>query len=57
METNKEKGDQYEIQIRNHIINVDNKRAYLWNHTPETLLIQNGIIGSHNDHRITLITI
>ena len=53
METNKEKGDKYEIQIRNHIINVDKKRAYLWHHTPETLLIQNGIIGSHNDHRIT----
>ena len=38
METNKEKGDKYEIQSRDHIINVNNKHAYLWHHTPETLL-------------------
>ena len=52
METNKEKGDKYEVQTRNHIINVENKRAYLWHHAPETLLIKNGIIGSHNIHRL-----
>ena len=52
IETNKEKGDNYEIQTRNHIIDVEKKRAYLWHHTPETLLIQNGIIGSHNQRRL-----
>ena len=52
IETNKEKGDNYEIQTRNHIIDVQKKRAYLWHHTPETLLIQNGIIGSHNQRRL-----
>ena len=52
METNNDKGYNYEIQTRNHIINVEKKRAYLWHHTPETLLIQNGIIGSHNERRL-----
>lgn len=49
---NKIKGDNYEIQIRNYIINTLGKPAYLWHHTPETILINNGIIGSHNDHRL-----
>jgi len=49
---NKEKGDKYEIQIRDYIINELGKPAYLWSHTPETILIDNEIIGSHNDHRL-----
>lgn len=49
---NKIKGDLYELQIKDHIINNLNKRAYLWQHTPESILIDNGIIGSHNEHRL-----
>jgi len=49
---NKQKGDEYEIYIRDHIINNLNKKAYLWSHTPENILIENGIIGSHNEHRL-----
>ena len=46
------KGKEYEIQTRNHIINVLNKKAYLWEDTPETILINAGIIGSHNINRL-----
>jgi superfamily II DNA or RNA helicase len=49
---NKAKGDDYELYIRNHIINNLNKQAFLWSHTPETILIESGIIGSHNEHRL-----
>ena len=42
---NKIKGDAYEIQIRDYIINRLNKIAYLWYDTPETLLIDFGIIA------------
>jgi superfamily II DNA or RNA helicase len=49
---NKNKGDLYEIQIKNYIINELNKPAYLWHQTPETILIENGIVGSHNQHRL-----
>lgn len=49
---NKIKGDKYEIQIKNYIINELNKNAYLWNEPPETILINSGIIGSHNEHRL-----
>ena len=49
---NKIKGDKYEIQIRDYIINDLNKQAYLWKDTPETILIDNGIIGSHNENRL-----
>jgi len=55
METNQEKGLNYEIQIRDYIINELGKPAYLWNDTPETILINNKIIGSHNQHRLTRI--
>ena len=48
---NKIKGDTYELQIKNYIINVLNKPAFLWNEAPETILINSGIIGSHNQHR------
>ena len=49
---NKQKGDEYEVYIRDHIINDLNKQAYLWSHTPETILIEHNIIGSHNEHRL-----
>lgn len=35
---NKEKGDLYEIQIRDYIINELKNPAYLWQDTPETIL-------------------
>ena len=54
-QTNQEKGINYEIQIRDYIINDKNKLAYLWHHTPEDILIKNGIIGSHNIHRLNRI--
>ena len=50
--SNKEKGDNYELQIKNHIINVLKKPAYLWHETPEPILIECGIIGSHNENRL-----
>ena len=47
-----DKGYLYEVQIKNHI-NVNlNKKAYLWNETPEDLLIKHKIIDSHNQARI-----
>ena len=46
------KGYNYEIQIKFYIINNLNKLAYLWNEVPENILINNGIIGSHNEHRL-----
>ena len=49
---NKLKGDNYELQIKNYIINELNKKAYLWHETPEDILIKFGIIGSHNEHRL-----
>ena len=52
METKKEKGFNYEMQVRDHIINSLQKQAYLWNDAPETLLINSGIIGSHNENRL-----
>lgn len=54
---NKILGDNYEIQIRDYIINILNKKAYLWHHVPETILIENGIIGSHNQYRLKRIYI
>ena len=49
---NQIKGYLYEIQIRDYIINCLKNPAYLWNDTPETILIQNNIIGSHNINRL-----
>ena len=49
---NKVKGTNYEFQIRDYIINSLNKKAYLWSDAPELLLINNGLIGSHNENRI-----
>jgi hypothetical protein len=49
---NKIKGDIYEMYIRDYIINELNKPAYLWSDTPENILIDYGVIGSHNINRI-----
>jgi predicted helicase len=38
-------------RIKSHIIQTLGKQAYLWHETPETLLINQGIIGCHNDGR------
>ncbi len=48
---NKILGDNYEIQVRDYIIS-QNKMAYLWSHTPENILIEHNIIGSHNEARL-----
>jgi predicted helicase len=48
---NNDKGYLYEIQIRDYIIS-QNKMAYLWSHTPENILIEHNIIGSHNEARL-----
>ena len=49
---NQTKGYLYEIQVRDHIINTLNCEAYLWQDTPETILLKHNIIGSHNEHRL-----
>jgi superfamily II DNA or RNA helicase len=46
------KGKEYEIQTREYIINTLNVKAYLWEDTPETILVNSGIIGSHNINRL-----
>lgn len=45
-------GRQYEIQIRNYIINHLKCNAFLWSDTPENILIKHNLINSHNDNRI-----
>lgn len=52
MNNNQRLGHLYELQIRDYIINNLNKMAYLWSHTPENILIENNIIGSHNEARL-----
>jgi superfamily II DNA or RNA helicase len=52
MQINQVKGFNYEVQIRDYIRNTLKKNAYLWNDTPENILIKSGIIGSHNQHRL-----
>lgn len=49
---NKEKGDKYEIYVRDYIINNLNKQAYLWSHIPDEILIEAGLIHSNNEHRL-----
>ncbi|AYV77051.1 MAG: hypothetical protein Barrevirus9_20 [Barrevirus sp.] len=51
----KEKIRSYEIQIRDYIINTLNKPAYLLSDAPETILINCGIIASHNENRLNRI--
>jgi len=46
------KGYLYEKQIKDYIINHLDKPAYLWAETPETILIEAGIIGTHNELRL-----
>ena len=46
------KGYLYEKQIKDYIINHLDKLAYLWAETPETILIESGIIGTHNELRL-----
>jgi hypothetical protein len=47
---NQLKGTAYENQIL-ELLRRD-KPAYLWKYAPETILIENGIIGSHNSARL-----
>ena len=47
---NQIKGSAYEKQIL-ELIRID-KPAYVWHKAPETILIENGIIGSHNLARL-----
>jgi superfamily II DNA or RNA helicase len=47
---NQIKGAAYELQILDLIRQT--QPAYLWPHTPETILVENGIIGSHNSARL-----
>ena len=49
--SNKARGDSYEIQTRDSI-QKRGIQAFLWSHTPETILLNNGIIGSHNINRL-----
>ena len=48
---NYEKGLVYEKYIRDYLIK-DGIECYLWSETPETLLIEKNIIGSHNEARL-----
>jgi len=49
---NQEKGLIYEKFIKNMIISKLNKPVYLWNECPETILIENKLINSHNELRL-----
>ena len=52
MSINKIKGDEYEVFIKNYIINNLNKEAYLWDDIPEKILIDSKLMNSHNDKRL-----
>jgi len=54
MATTKEKGDAYELYIRDYIRSNIGDQSYLWKDTPESVLIEHGIIGSHNEARLKL---
>jgi superfamily II DNA or RNA helicase len=49
---NQEKGLLYERYVKNLIIQKLYKNAYLWNECPETILIDNKLIHSHNTMRL-----
>ena len=49
---NQIKGLEYEIFIRNYINNTLLYNCWLWKDTPETILIDCNIIGSHNINRL-----
>ena len=50
--SNQEKGLLYEKQVKKFIIQTLCKNAYLWNECPETILIDNKLIHSHNAMRL-----
>jgi superfamily II DNA or RNA helicase len=52
MSNNKIKGDEYEVFVKNHIINNLNKEAYLWKDIPEKILLDSGLIHSQNENRL-----
>ena len=47
---NQIKGLAYEKQVRDHILQT--KQCYLWPECPENILLQYGLINSHNQNRI-----
>jgi superfamily II DNA or RNA helicase len=49
---NIEKGFEYEIFIRDLIRKDINNNCWLWKDTPESILIEHNIIGSHNINRL-----
>lgn len=53
---NIKKGFEYEVQIRDHIINNIGDVAYLWQDVPELVLIKYGFINNHNDARLNRIS-
>ena len=52
MSNNKIKGDEYEVFVKNHIINNLNKEAFLWKDIPEKILLDCGLIHSQNENRL-----
>jgi superfamily II DNA or RNA helicase len=50
--SNQEKGLLYEKHVKEFIIQTLCKNAYLWNECPETILIDNKLIHSHNTMRL-----
>ena len=50
--SNQEKGLLYEKYVKDFIIRTQCKNAYLWNECPETILIDNKLIHSHNTLRL-----
>ena len=49
---NQEKGQLYEKIVKDFIIQKQCKNAYLWNECPETILIDQKLIHSHNNMRL-----
>ena len=49
---NQEKGLIYEKFVKYILINKFNKEVYLWNECPETILIENKLVSSHNHLRM-----
>ena len=49
---NKEKGFEYEIQVRNYLLTIPSNNTWLWSDTPITNLIESGIIDCHNALRL-----
>ena len=49
---NKQKGFEYEIQVRNYLLTIPSNNTWLWSDTPITNLIESGIIDCHNTLRL-----